>query len=214
MDDLNRAIPPMSFSRVTIGGDSTTPSYACAVSTQGRLACWGDSLPASSPILGDVPDGTGFRSIAAGREFVCVLEAGGRPVCWGKAPGEAPNGQFVSIGASKNNACGATAEGKIQCWGAISGIGDAFPRNPTYIDVVGASDSDTVCALTMVGQIACVVLGRAVVLADKGPFEELTVGRDHACAIRRDRTVMCWDPATGALKSDYDALANLRAVAR
>ena len=68
----------------------------CALTTAGKLKCWGD--------VGDEqrPNGT-FTDISVGYQSGCVLEEDGEITCWGMIE-EAPDYKFASISSGYDHA--------------------------------------------------------------------------------------------------------------
>lgn len=105
--------------------------YACALSVQGEIACWGLALP-DSP----APDGDGFTQlISTGREF-CALDAEGSTTCWGDLTFDrfvSDAGPFVRIAPSGNGLCGVTAEGDTRCRTAVARTAPGPPQPFTQL---------------------------------------------------------------------------------
>jgi hypothetical protein len=124
---------------------SAKGQHACAVRTNGELACWGagkrdDVADANCPLAqhygqSDPPTGQ-FVQVAVGDNHGCALRVDGTVVCWGAgsdpdAPAEyphgrqavAPEGEFDELSADVTRTCGLRRSGGIQCWGSASGGG-------------------------------------------------------------------------------------------
>jgi hypothetical protein len=105
--------PSGSFSHVRVGH-----LHACAIRTDGTLACWGPLPGGAQP-----PAGV-FIDLAAGAEHACGLRPDGSVVCWGiDTAGETqpPALSFVAIEAGgvsgSGHTCGVTTQGALACWG-------------------------------------------------------------------------------------------------
>ena len=87
--------------------------YACALTAQGEIACWGVLRPPRP-----APAGAGFvQLISTGREF-CALDSEGRTTCWGDLTVDhfvSDAGPFTRIAASGNGLCGVTDGGDVRC---------------------------------------------------------------------------------------------------
>jgi alpha-tubulin suppressor-like RCC1 family protein len=80
--------------------------FACGLTTDHELRCWGSNASGES----HPPHGT-FDQVS-GR---CALSQG-IAWCWGTPELPAPDGHFVSISA-RDYACAVTADNVMQCWG-------------------------------------------------------------------------------------------------
>jgi alpha-tubulin suppressor-like RCC1 family protein len=58
---------------------STSDGFACAVRTDGTLACWGDNSSSQAT----PPPGADFVSVGAGQHFACAVRTNGTIACWG-----------------------------------------------------------------------------------------------------------------------------------
>ncbi|XP_019157883.1 PREDICTED: serine/threonine-protein kinase-like protein CCR4 [Ipomoea nil] len=104
--------------------------YACAVSSEGRLDCWGD-------MVGEKPDGE-FSSLALGENRGCAIRrANGTVVCWGEngfsLPGRLQGMHFMALAARETVFCGVeAANSTLYCWGNAF-----FNSNPKiFVEVV------------------------------------------------------------------------------
>lgn len=74
---------------------STGGSHACAVSTAGKVYCWGansygqlgDGTTDASALPGEVPGITDAIAVDAGDNHTCVIRSGGKVSCWGSNSG-------------------------------------------------------------------------------------------------------------------------------
>ena len=135
---------------------------------------------------------------------------------------------FVSVSSGEHFSCGLTDKGDVFCWGANErsqlGTSDRV-RNliPNKVYQVSnaveiAAGSDFACARISDGGIAC--WGRGDLGQTGDGFEEtkdrifatrvptianaigITAGQSHACALTRDKSVLCWG------SNDYWQLGN------
>ncbi|XP_062183240.1 serine/threonine-protein kinase-like protein CCR4 [Phragmites australis] len=90
---------------------------ACALSTEGGLACWGRGTPA----LGADAD-TGYAALALGEGGVCGLRTNGTIRCFGDSvaapPGSLADAQYIDVKAQGKAFCGVLmANYSLVCWG-------------------------------------------------------------------------------------------------
>jgi alpha-tubulin suppressor-like RCC1 family protein len=168
--------------------------HACVVVDDGGVTCWGANEG------GQLGDGTtrrqtgpdsvrlpaGAVQVAAGRAHSCAVATDGQAWCWG-ANGEGQLGaatpattrstpvtvegpaRFATVRTGGAHSCGLTFTGAVWCWGsnARGQLGDG---------------SDTLRTRTPT----------PVPVADGARVIELSLGRDHSCALAADGRVFCW----------------------
>lgn len=167
--------------RITAG-----PTFACAIRSEGTLACWGPTLPKT-------PAGT-FDSVTAGGQGevnACAL-SGTKVTCWGSNS----NGQsgerttaYKAVAAGGVFSCGIrSSDSKVECWG----IG--FAANYMFEGTAVALDAGVpvACALFTDGHIDCRGGSGTNWNTPPGAFSAVSTGEHHACAIRDDSSIVCW----------------------
>jgi len=116
--------------------------HACALRTDGTVACWGSNVGPgegfSGGYLGQAtpPMGT-FTQVSAGAWHTCGLRPDGTAACWGSnGSGQAtpPASTFTQVSAGHDHTCGVTSDGTVACWGANSS-GQATPPMGTFTQV-------------------------------------------------------------------------------
>ncbi len=174
---------------------SAGSGHSCAVTSAGRVWCWGDN---SSGELGDgstvsttspvkAKGLSGVVAVAAGDQFTCALTGAGAVWCWGDgSTGEIGNGSFsdskvpvaipsasfggssvvaISAPAQGVHVCALTAAGIVWCWG-----GDG---NGALGDGANTNSASPVVALGLSGVTA------------------IGTGDEHSCALEGS-TFYCW----------------------
>ena len=205
-DEFGKSTPPAGvFTQIT-----TTRDYACGLRPSGEVECWGGSefgwlLSKVTPPeerLVSVDAGWGGheyhdfllysgspREISRNWGYSCGLEADGRPLCWGGAllgpiPSDTvrerhpilfpPEGEFLDVEAGRSRACGLRPSGEVECWGLFDVYDDEGRLTP---------------------RVSLEVLN-----PDPAPgegFADVDVGGWHACGLRPDGGVECWDWTPG-----------------
>ena len=182
------------------GGD-----YACAVSENGKLSCWGkETQLALYP-----PQDSGFSGVSTGGDHACAIRGDGALTCWGQngSVGSVPTGAFLSVSAGRASTCGLRPTGELVCWN-----GDLAATAPTgRFSAVSLGDGHA-CAIKSDGSLACWDAQGATALGvpPQGAFVAVDVGVRHACALGVDGMPTCWgDNAKGQATPP----ANIRFVA-
>ena len=183
--------------------------HVCAILGSGQVVCWGrndfsqlgrPSLGASdaqafTALLDGINDAVG---IASGDSYSCALRATGAAVCWGSlftsdlsnttnlAPAEVPGlADVVQVSVGSSSACALRRDNRVACWG-----GNASGELGT------GSFNGTLIPQTVVG-VDGEALGDAVLLGTSGAN-----GGRSVCALRRDRSVVCWGANDGSQLGD------------
>ena len=138
--------------------------HACALRTDGTIACWG------ADDLLEVPAGA-YTAVAAGFAHACAIGADGAIACWGNnewndwfgprvrgsqrlgGQTDAPAGAYTAVAAGHAHSCALRTDATIACWG----------------------NNDN-------GQTE----------APAGAYTAITAGGAHSCALRADDTITCW----------------------
>ncbi len=199
--------------------------HTCAVTKGGQVMCWGLNY------WGQVGDGsqvdrrapvavqglsTGYRQVAAGRQFSCALSVGGAVKCWGANDrfqlGDGTTTQHLTpvavsslgsgvtaIAAGDDHACALTTGGVVKCWGSISMLYKDSPTSPDYHVATWQSATPT----TIPGLPAGITA--------------IAAGGSNACGITGGGGLKCWgDNYQGTLgigsTSDVSTLAAVDVV--
>ncbi|NTF17436.1 hypothetical protein G6L37_03290 [Agrobacterium rubi] len=165
-------------------------SHACAVRNNGSMWCWGLGIAVGygSTTNVSVPTAvkgmdSGVVSIASGNGYSCASKNDGSVWCWGQnGNGRLGDGttvsrlepvavknirDVISLTAGYDHTCATKVDKTVMCWGfsvlGQLGNGPTSGDFPTPQEVLGLTDTYF-----------------------------LTTGDHHSCAIKTDRTVMCW----------------------
>ena len=128
-------VPRGTFQAVSVGWLG-----ACAIRTDGTLACWDSwgrnswSNSARTEAFFDVPRGT-FQAVSVDYQGVCAIRTNGTLACWGDPPAQhalwnydssdplaafidVPRGTFKSVSVIEGlTACAIGTDGTLACWG-------------------------------------------------------------------------------------------------
>lgn len=160
--------------------------YSCAITSAGRLKCWGEN---TSGQLGDgsnthrstptdvVGLSSGVQAVASGDQHTCAIVAGGAVKCWGfnffglvlgdqstvdrNVPGDVPalSGGVVELALGAYASCVRLQDGSVRCWG-VNPIGDNTElARPTPTEVAGLEESVTDVDIGFGGHLCVVVAG-------------------------------------------------------
>ena len=173
---------------------ATGVSHTCALTSSGRVYCWGwgdagrlgygDNADRRTP--GEAISGlSGVRQISLGNSHTCAQVSGGRVHCWGSGsngqlgygnstvrfvPGEAiPGLSGVSQidGGAGGYTCALASSGRVHCWGWGDGSRLGYGNDSNRL-----SPGETIPDLSEVAQISA--------------------GELHVCALIRSGRVHCW----------------------
>ena len=172
---------------------SISDTHGCKLSTDGRLACWGDnSHGQASP-----PAGT-YTAVAVNTNYSCAIGSDGRLACWGDNTGgrtAPPAGTYTAVTTGPVHPCAVRADAAIVCWGDSD---TSYPGG-------GSTDrppSGAFTDISLSGQVGCGVkndrsiqcwgwTGSRLGIGPSPPGAFTTVGvvRRRACALRTDGTI-------------------------
>ena len=187
----------------------------CGVRADQGITCWGthDNMEPW-----DVPEGR-YSSVDVGDLSACGLRADQTIVCWGKADGfNSPvttwtptTGHYSTVSAGSSTWCGIRTDETVHCWFVRSGIVYSLPSETRG----GWTDYEYPCGILTDGTLHCRPSRWGLHLTPGGgPFTDIAGHRDLACALRADRSSLCWGPlASGGFELDgYDSAAAVRLV--
>lgn len=169
---------------------------ACAVSSAGRVFCWGDnryyalgkdtSELEESNIPVEIPNLRDIVQVSSSDYYTCARDKHGDVWCWGwNQEGVLGNGTnqnsispvkvidlgspAISVQTARSHVCALLENGTVKCWGS------------TWYYVPGAGDS---------------VYKPALIDGLSVPITQLEVSNEHACVINSVAQVQCWGTNT------------------
>ena len=116
--------------------------HACAIKTDGTMACWGKAGDDRLVIPTDSGAAiTDWLMVEAGFAHACGirgtdLSEGGSVTCWGRmshnrSAGPSGAGPFIDVTLALYNGCALAADGSVECWGGHSGYNTFIhPQDP------------------------------------------------------------------------------------
>ena len=184
----NNSTIPVSVQGVSsaIALSANAGYHVCVVLADRTLRCWGsaysgalgDGSEVNSSSIKKVLNVNSAASVSTGGNGSCATLLDQTLRCWGGLPSGAvattptpiPLSGVTQVSVGSNNVCALLADTTVRCWGDNSSgqIGDG-----TYADA-----THPVAAPTEVKGL--------------GPVIAISVGYSFACAVRADRTAMCW----------------------
>ena len=179
----------------------TEVSYACALTTDGEVRCFGRCAGCEAA-LDDVPTDSGYVDVAASASAACALDVDGYVSCWGEVSSpvmsNVPSDAAVEIAAGAGSFCGLTPVGGIACWGDLGSV--TPPNNGPYAGI--ELGKDHACALQATDRnLACwgpdMALD-AISMVPSVAFQSFSLGLDVSVGVDYDGFVHAW----GADSSD------------
>ncbi len=214
--------PPESV-KFKAGSLSVGNYHACAIKTDGVMACWGK---AGSDRLVIPTDGgaaiTDWLMVEAGHAHNCGIRGsnlsdGGSVQCWGRASsnriaGPSGSGPFIDVTLATFNGCALAKSGSVECWGGHSSLAahnptiNTAPTGVTFTSIempTGASNFHT-CGLADDGRIYCWGIVTAAAHIPRtappgGSFASISIGETNSCAVDSGNYLTCWGDQNNAL---------------
>lgn len=169
--------------------DPTDVAYACPTE------CDGLGLSSEPIEIAGVSDAV---AIAGGDASSCALSSDGTVRCWGRGYGYVPIAiPGLPPASALSGSCALVMPGTVWCWPPggsavrVDGLEAvrSFSASPVeWQEAVG-------CAGLASGRVACWRLADGSSPAEVpglSEVEQVSVGREHACAVAADGTVWCW----------------------
>lgn len=191
---------------------------AAAPADLGNLACWGNNTlgqlgerrESSFPTPRRVDGFAGATDVTLTSEALCARTASGVQ-CRGTVTPLAPSSQTpapvaafvdaVQIEVANQFGCYRTAKGTVSCWGSNLlgqlGRGDApDPNTKVPMKVDGEGN------VALQGKLPAGSSGDLGPVANLSDATAITVGSSFACAIRGDKSVVCWGSGSSGQLGD------------
>lgn len=191
----NNSYTPVYVSGLTSGVKdiSVGYEYACALTTDGRVLCWGrndygqlgngSGGDQNTPVEAtDLPDN--IQAVAAGWYHACAVTSGGGAICWGNnqygqvgnntsgAKNVRPAGVYnlnsgvTEVTAGANHTCALMSNDEMKCWG--------------YNIYGQLGDNSTTNRIT------------PVQVYNLSSISQISAGSMHTCATTNGGSVRCW----------------------
>ena len=134
---------------------SAGPNHACALDTNGEIACRG--VNDSNQVSGR-PTDSGYIALSVGGKHSCAIDSGGNLKCWGSdASGQVSNhptsNGFVAVSVGDKHSCAIDANSVVQCWGSNDYGQSSAPSHSTFV-AIGAGYNYT-CGLRSDNNLEC-----------------------------------------------------------
>jgi hypothetical protein len=187
--DVPPDLPAGPYTKVIVINDSGV----CGMRADGSIACGGKADPRGGALI--APSGTGYKAFDGGETHACAVTATGGLACWGpdyagetSPPLDAVGYKDVSCGF--RNTCVLQANKQPKCFGLLPDS-SYTPPGPSN-DISNGRYAN--CVVQMGGDLYCTGLsGQAVLIEATGTgFTQVAAGKGHACALRNDKTIVCW----------------------
>ncbi|KAG1697351.1 hypothetical protein DVH05_016633 [Phytophthora capsici] len=188
--------PPGDFIQV-----STGRLHSCGIRIDETIECWGVGAPVTQP------EGL-FEQVSSGDFHSCGIMKDQTVHCWGTAAGgisNAPSGKFVQVSCGKDFSCAIATDGTVKCWGE-NGHGQLNVDPTTRFRQISASPGDFACGVTEDNSLSCWGdnhRNQANPPTD-GKFILVSTSRLAACALKIDKTAICWGMRSGVIAAPTD----------
>jgi len=177
-------VPAGTFTAVSAGFSS-----ACALRTDGTLACWGTNFEGEST----PPAGTFTAlSVSTGPPQACAVRADQTLACWGRPfgplanPVSPPAGTFTDVSVGGGFGCALRTDQTLVCWPDSP---QTAPPAGTFTSVSSGATGFS-CGVRTDATLACWPPSPSPI--PTGTFTSVSMGGDIACALRTDQSAACF----------------------
>lgn len=204
-DGASRSAPVYVFTRFV--AVSTGLVRTCALSSRGRMYCWGWAV-SEYPLA--VPGAPAFSSIVAGFELSCGLTAEGEAYCWQTplsiaSPAPVSSSlRFSSLAAGHIFIYGLTSTGALYSWSRAAPSPTLVPGGVSFSSI--STQILDACATVSSGAAYCwgsnltgaLGIGTYEPRSEPTPvlgghsFAQVTMGGGHVCGITVGGATYCW----------------------
>ena len=195
--------------------DVSGSGYACGITTDHNLACWGDAYSHSARDVQQALGEGSYTAVSTGTWHACAVAVDGTIACWQQVErGDPPTGRFSAVSVGPDHACAVSTSNELHCWS-----NEELEREHGYAETpfgtFAGIDSGArgYCGLTTDGEVECysavgagswincdVAMPRSECEPARGtwtsgpnpPYVEVSTGTDHACALREGSELECW----------------------
>ncbi len=197
----SETIRAVAFTLVTISDDM------CVLTSAGKIDCrrggWSQFEGRAIELAGDCaldPEGEVICNDTIGIDHdalpegemialdnLCAIDVDGQLQCWGGHE-NVPDGQFEYLSTRRSRGCAIDVGGELQCWGGVSTPAGIY-------DDVSVAFGYTCAVERTSGSLECWGDRELAFGQDQPPdgsFQQVSAGRNHACAIDREGYVHCW----------------------
>ncbi len=171
-------------------------SNSCALSADGKLACWGSNSANQS----NAPAGN-YVALSTSDDHSCAIDTAGALHCWGNNANNmatAQPGTYVAVSAGPNDTCAIDTTGALHCWGSNASGQTAAPGGNYSVVAVGAQHA---CAINLRGAVTCWgSSSNNKTSVPAGVYTTISAGANFTCGIRNgggnSGGLICWgDPS-------------------
>ena len=190
--------------------------HACAIETDGELACWGKAGDARLVIPEDEGEAINdWTLVETGFANACAIREGGSVTCfgrttYGRSDGPAGDGPFVAVTVGAYNGCALSGDGSVECWGGHPDLGHynalitTAPAGVAFTAIEMSTTEFYSCGIAQAGDLHCwgVVTSNAAfprVQPPSGSFASISVGSSNSCALDSTGDLTCWGDDNSAL---------------
>lgn len=169
---------------------SSSSAGTCGVTEKGSVECW---FPENSTVMNYAEGKSGnFKKITAQGAYICGITQEGAIECWGSTESKHASESYQRIATSMQDYYALTEDGTVKVTEtdtASQGLETTEGWSGTFKDI--DSRLACTCGVKKNGALMCDGMCPDNKPAD-GSFQQVRLGKDHACAIASDQSITCW----------------------